>query len=486
MARRGALVLTQPVRAGVVAAYLGELCLPLVAVVAVLLGAALVDGQLAFAWHCGAALAVGLPVAIRLLRHPALEDVRTNEALVVIALAFLVQALVVAWLFSAFGLSPLDALFEAVSAVTTTGLTTLERLAERPGSFLFARAWVQWYGGLLIVVLALALLLPPGVAAKRFAESEMGGEGIVGGTRVRARQMLVVYVLLTLAGIAVVTLSGLSPGEAVMHVFTAISTAGFSTRDASIAGFGWPVQAALMALAILGAVSFSVYPRLRMKGPRAVLRDAELWTLLVACVAASLLLAGTMAIAGGHGWREVAARAPLVALSAQTTTGFESLPVAGLDPASKAVLIGAMLIGGDVGSTAGGIKVLRFLLLLRLLQIALLRTAVPRHAVTPLRVAGRAFQPVEVQAMLAVVVLFAATIGVSWFVFLLHGAPPLDALFEVVSATCTTGLSAGLSAPDLAPALKLVLAADMWLGRLEIVAVLTLMYPPTWLTRKGA
>lgn len=486
MARRGALILTRPVRAGVITVYLGELCLPLVAVAAVLLAAALIDGQLAFAWHCGAVLALGLLVAIPLLRHSAPDDVRTNEALVVIALAFLVQALVVAWLFSAFGLAPVDALFEAVSAVTTTGLTTLQGMEEQPGSFLFARAWVQWYGGLLIVVLALALLLPPGVAAKRFAESEMGGEGIVGSTRVRARQMLVVYVLLTLAGIAAVTLAGLSPGEAVVHVFTAVSTAGFSTQDASIAGFGWPAQAALMAFAFLGAVSFSVYPRVRMKGARAVLRDAELVTLVVACVAASLLLAGTMAVAGGYGWRELAARAPLVALSAQTTTGFESLPVAGLDPASKLVLIGAMLIGGDVGSTAGGIKILRFLLLLRLLQIALLRTAVPRRAVTPLRVAGRALQPVEVQAMLAVVVLFAVTIVLSWLVFLVYGAPPLDALFEVVSATCTTGLSAGLSAPGLAPALKLVLAADMWLGRLEIVAVLTLMYPPTWLTRKGA
>jgi len=175
---------------------------------------------------------------------------------------------------------------------------------------------------------------------------------------------------------------------------------------------------------------------------------------------------------------------PLIAVSAQTTVGFAPVDPGSLDAGSKLTLIVAMLIGGDAGSTAGGIKILRFLIVVRLLHVLLLRSALPPHAVMPFRVADRTLEPPEVQIAVSIVLLFAITLLVSWLPFLLLGYAPLDSLFDVASALGTVGLSTGVTGPALHPLLKAVLCVDMLMGRLEIVAVLVLFYPRTWFGRR--
>ncbi len=157
--------------------------------------------------------------------------------------------------------------------------------------------------------------------------------------------------------------------------------------------------------------------------------------------------------------------------------------MAAFDPASKLVLIGSMIVGGDLGSTAGGIKILRLLVILHLAHQIVVNTCLPRHAVVPPRVAGRHMDHEELTTALTTVLWYAIIVVVSWLPFLVLGVAPLDALFEVTSAVATAGLSAGVAGPALHPLLKLVLVADMLLGRVEIIAVLVLLYPGTWLGR---
>jgi len=145
-----------------------------------------------------------------------------------------------------------------------------------------------------------------------------------------------------------------------------------------------------------------------------------------------------------------------------------------------------MAVGGDSGSTAGGIKIIRFLVVLAVLRFALRRVSLPRNAVATLTVGRRRLEHAETQAALTLVLLFGVVVLASWLAFLAFGHNALDALFEVVSAAATTGLSAGIAAPSLHPLLKLVLLVDMFMGRLEIVAVLILFYPRTWLGRRVA
>ncbi|WP_312914778.1 TrkH family potassium uptake protein [Candidatus Competibacter phosphatis] len=411
-----------------------------------------------------------------LARIAAPQKIQINEALVVTALAFLIAAASMVWPLMADGLAPLDALFEATSGVTTTGLSVLPTVEGHSSTFLFARAWLQWYGGLAITVLALAFILAPSVATRRLAGIETDAAELVTGTRWRARQVLAVYVALTLAGVALLWLAGAAPFDALIHILAAVSTGGFSGYDRLSSLGPWPTLAVLALIMLFGATSFSLQYRAWSMGSRLLYADLEVRALWLGCLITFAALVACFAFAGPVRLADAA----FLAISAQTTTGFANTPVSELPAAAQLVLIVSMGIGGDMGSTAGGIKILRWLVLIRLLRLLFARTAVPRHAVIEPYVAGRRLNDVELEAAIGIVTAYALAALLSWLPFLLYGVDPLAALFEVVSALSTCGLSAGVASPELHPLLKIVLCADMLMGRVEVMAFLILVYPRTW------
>jgi trk system potassium uptake protein TrkH len=143
-----------------------------------------------------------------------------------------------------------------------------------------------------------------------------------------------------------------------------------------------------------------------------------------------------------------------------------------------------MTAGGSVGSTAGGIKLLRLLVILRVIQLLIRRAGLPPHAVAKPMLNGRTLETGETLQILAVPALFLLVVAVSLVPFMVYGYPALDALFEVVSATGTVGLSTGITSTDLPGTLKAVLAFDMLAGRLEFIALLVLLSPHTWFGRR--
>lgn len=460
--------------------------MPLAALAAVPLLAALIYGETGFALRC-ALVAGGFGLAgWALARLEASVDVRASEAMTATALVFLVAALGMAWPLSSDQVPLLDAWFESVSAITTTGLSTLGDVQDHSPAFLFTRAWMQWYGGLAIVVLALALVLEPGIAARRLVAGEVDVTDVMGGTRLRARQALVVYLLLTALAVALLLLAGAAPFDAVIHALAAVSTGGFSSHNDSLAGLGGAgAEVAATVACFTGALSLMLYVRLWQGHWRAVLQDDDLRAILWLILAGAVLLGLGMVFVGGRSWGEALHHAPLMAASAQTTTGFSTLDVAGLDAGSKLVLAAAMFVGGDAGSTAGGIKIGRLLVLVAVIRLVILRTRMPLHAVAEPQLYGRRIESPEVYAALSVVFLYVLVIAVSWLLFVAARQPALEALFEVTSATGTVGLSAGLSAPELAGPLKLLLTADMLMGRLEIVALIVLVNPRTWFGKRA-
>jgi trk system potassium uptake protein TrkH len=156
-----------------------------------------------------------------------------------------------------------------------------------------------------------------------------------------------------------------------------------------------------------------------------------------------------------------------------------------LSPAVQLALILAMAIGGQAGSSAGGIKLFRVSILVQLAKLQVLRPAAGRHAVLWPTVGGHRVDALDVRNAAGIATLFAGTVAVAWLAFLWHGHPPMAALFDVASATFTVGMSAGVVGPELAPALKLVVCALMLLGRLEIVAVVVLLSPRSWWRREA-
>jgi len=485
MAERSLAVLGYRVRGRVVLKYVALLSLSLTVMAAVPALVAVAAGDFRFALRAGLVSLSFLAFGLAFGRIAAPGRIQPNEALSITALVFLLGGATMSWPMMEPGLDFIDALFESVSGVTTTGLSTAGAIERRSVSFVFCRSWLQWYGGLAIVVLALALVIGPGGAARRLA-GDTDYENLASGTRIRARQLLAVYGGLTLCAVAVIWLAGASPFDAVIHGLSAISTGGFSSHGDSIAGFGVWTQGGILVFAFLGAVSFSLQYRAVRTGWRGLVFDRETQCLALMCVAVAVLLTATTVLAGEREIARAGARALTLAVSAQTTTGFSGVPVDRLDAGSKAVLIASMIVGGDGGATAGGIKIFRFLIVLRLLQMLFARTAVPSHAVLEPRVAGRPVTAEEIQIAVGFVLLYLTVAAVSWLAFLVAGHDALASLFEVVSALGTVGLSAGIATPGLDPALKLVLCLDMLMGRLEIVALLVLAYPSTWFGRRPA
>jgi trk system potassium uptake protein TrkH len=472
------------VRFNVVFKYFGQLCLLLAALSLVPLAMSVIFGDTLISLRYGIVIG-GLAVfgaVLARLRAP--SRVQANEGMVLVALMFLFTPLVMSYPMMGSGLDLPDAFFEAVSGVTTTGLSTKATLVGASPTFLFARAWMQWYGGLGIVVLSLALVMQPGLVAKGLAATEDERDDLVGGTRAHARRVLAVYGVLTALGIIGSLSVGVGLFEAVLHTFAAVSTGGFAPRDGSLETFGWPAQVWITLLCLAGAIPLTFYHRMLRERRRNAVDFLQIQSVVIACLVVSLVVGAAMRLSTGMAWPQVLHHAPLLAFSAQTTAGFSSMPCGQLDAGSKLVLIFSMLVGGGAGSTAGGFKLLRLLIAASALRLILLRTCLPKHAVIEPRLAGRRLQGEELHAALLLIVLFVAVVALSWLPFVAMGYSPLDSLFEVVSATGTAGLSVGLTSATLPTLLKGILCVDMLMGRLEIIAWLVMLYPGTWLGRR--
>jgi trk system potassium uptake protein TrkH len=469
------------VRPSVVARYFGSLCLLLALSGLVPLAFALLVQDWPYAIR-HALVCVGLGALGGLLGNPRQQvEVQRNEALVIVVLTFLVAAVAFAFPMMARGLPFTSALFESVSGITTTGLTTIADVQAQAPSVLFTAAWLQWIGGLGIMVLGFALLFGQGVNAMRLTGVLTEQSGMLGGTRAHGRIVLVVYLSLTLVGILLLRLTGIDWFGSVTLGLAAISTGGYSPYNASIGGLGGMSQSVVMTVSVAGAFSMLLYYHLWRRDWRRALKDPELWALWLFAVLVASGVALTLWQSGRMGAGSALQAGVMTALSAQSTTGFSTLPISSLDATSKLLLIFSMLTGGGVGSTAGGIKLLRVLILLSLIRRLVVRSRLLEHAVTPTHFFGRTWSDEALLGALLVVLLHLLVVGLSWLAFLPYGYNPLDALFEVVSATGTVGLSTGITAASLPLPLQMVLMADMLLGRLEVLAVLVFLAPRTWI-----
>jgi trk system potassium uptake protein len=476
--------LSYAVRIPVLAKYLGLLAFMLALLTLVPLAAAVLfqDYQIALRYLGVIAVLMICWGVSRSIAEP--RQIQTNEALTIVALAFVLSPLLMTFPFMGSGLSFYNALFETISAVTTTGLSVTTDLANRPQTFLFARSWIQWYGGLGIVVLSVAIMMGHHVTSRSLSEP-LGGETLATTTRTHARQMLIIYGSLTVSGIIVVWLISGNGLLALHHVLAAVSTGGFSSFDNSLADIdSWYSRFAIIGLSLCGALPLPLYAVIFSKKWRTGIRDTELLALVIAVLLISLLLFFSLYINSAMELQDALGHAFFLGMSAQTTAGFTTLDLNSIDDSAKLSMIISMLIGGGVGSTAGGIKLLRFLILLRLIQVILQRTTMPSQAVQYPKLGGKLLEDTEVQRVLILILLFIGIIVISWLFFLMYGYAPMNALFEVVSASATVGLSTGVTAADMPVLLKLILCLDMLFGRLEIIALLVVLYPPNWIGKR--
>jgi trk system potassium uptake protein len=408
-----------------------------------------------------------------------------------------------------------DAVFEAVSGFTTTGATVLVGLDTLPHSLLWYRQQTQWFGGMGIIVLAVAILPVLGVGGMQLYRAETPGPmkdtKLTPRITETAKALWITYFGLTVICAVSYRLAGMNWFDAICHAFSSISTAGFSTHDASFGHFDSPRLEWLASLFMfLGATSFALHfyamrrllpdikvhmhggvPRVAWPHRRKIsvlgairgyTSDPEFRAFMVIQATLIAIIAGYLAIKGHHTPGESLTKAVFQSVSVGTTSGFTSTDFAAWPGALPVLLILASFIGGCAGSTAGGMKVLRWLLIFKQGWREMVRLLHP-NAVIPVRLGDRGVPTRVAEAVWGFfsvyVVVFCVMMAAMMFIGLDHVTA-----FSSVAATLNN-LGPGLgevsstfgTVPDAA---KWVGILGMILGRLEIFTLLVLLTPEFW------
>lgn len=431
------------------------------------------------AWALAGALSV--PCAVFALmglagrRRDLPRDLRGIEGIALLVLLFLLAILSGILPLMALGLTPLDAAFESVSAVTSTGLTVAQGTTDWPIAGHVLRGWLQWCGGFAIAVAGVAILAGPHPAAHVIGDAGLNERDLLSSTREHARAVLIVYAAVTLVGIAILVALLPTWWEGVTVALAAVSTGGFTPRPDSLASYTTVAQVATLALCLSTAISLLFYVRLR----RGSLRKA-LQTNAPPVVAATAVGAIAVAVVASLARGAEPYHATLNFVSGITTAGFSVAPLSE-EPAILLLLIVGMIVGGGIGSTAGGIKLDRVLALHAAVRVSLNRMRAPARAVLSPSNRGRRLDEVALSGVGAIVACYAASLVAGWLALLSLDLPALPALLEIVSALSTVGLSTGLTGADLPVAAKLTLMVAMLLGRLEFLGLIAVLAPRTWI-----
>jgi trk system potassium uptake protein TrkH len=380
-----------------------------------------------------------------------------------------------------------DAFFESVSGFTTTGASALTDVETLPRSLLWWRSIIQWMGGMGIIVLFIAILPRLGVGAGHLFRSEVPGP-ITQRLRPKLRHtsliLWYVYLGITAAEAVLLVAFGMEPFHAMCHSFTTMATGGFSTLNQSVAGFGSVgIEIIIAVFMFLAGVNFNLYFRVVQGRPLDLWRDPEFRTYLGITLLAIVLMT-TAILPHKASFGEALRHGSFQVVSIQTTTGYATDDFNLYPPFGRLLLVGLMFIGGSAGSTAGGVKIARFMVLGRGLVNQLIRTFHPR-AVLTVKIGN---VPVEKETVLVVAAFFGGFTGLFFVGSLLLAMMGLD----IVSASTAVIASLGNIGPGLArvgptanyafvpPGGKIILSALMILGRLEILTVLALLVPSFW------
>ncbi|EGV51888.1 MULTISPECIES: TrkH family potassium uptake protein [sulfur-oxidizing symbionts] len=382
-----------------------------------------------------------------------------------------------------------DALFESTSAVTTTGATVITGLDDLPKSILFYRQQLQWLGGMGLIVLGVAVLPMLGIGGMQLYRAEAPGpmkeEKLTPRLADTARALWTIYLGLTISCAIAYWLAGMTPFDAIAHSFSTVSTGGFSTHDASLGFYASPaIEAVAIFFMVLAAINFGVhYFAWHNRNLRQYLTDIESRSFLLFVLLMVLLVGLTLRLEGNYEQLPSSLRdATFEVVSVVTSTGFGTVDFAHWPDFLPVLLIFISFVGGCGGSTAGGIKVMRVLLLVKQGQHEIRRLIHP-NAILPVRIGQRVVEPRLMQSVWGFFAFYVATFGGLMLVMIHAGLDQVSAYSAVATSMNNLGPGLGEVAynfQSVSPMGKLVAVIAMLLGRLEIFTILVLLSPGFW------
>jgi trk system potassium uptake protein TrkH len=457
------------------------------------------------------AIAVTLLVAglLLLAGRAASDKLYQREALGLVGLSWISASVVAALPYWFSGELTLPfALFEATSGITTTGASILDDIEPLPQSLLFWRGFTQWLGGMGIILLFIAILPYLGAGGKQLFRGESSGldpRSLKPRIRETAAVLWTIYLMLTLANTVLLMLGGMDFFYALCHTFSAVSTGGFSPHNESIAWYNsLYFEIVLIFFMVIAGTNFSLFFDLRNGDFKALLRDPE-WRTYIALLGGGTLLVAlnlsgwigaSIEIVEGPGYTPLekdalqygegnALRvAAFQVVSIMTGTGFATDDFNEWPALSRMILFFLMFVGGCAGSTSGGLKVVRVLLMLKIAYWRLEKTFRPK-TIRAVRLGGAIIDDETQRTMASFMVIYGVWIFIGCLLLSMLGVPFETTVTAVVTTINIVGPGLALVGPDASFSVipdigKLYLCLLMILGRLELFAVTVLFVPAFW------
>jgi len=387
-------------------------------------------------------------------------------------------------------MSPLSAFFESMSGWTGTGLTMVASEELLPYTLQFWRSLIQWVGGVGVIVLTLSILARPGTGSFVLYKGEAREQKTHPSIISTVRTIWWIFLLFTAIGIialmiiGALTTNGMDPWQSLNHAMTGLATGGFSVTSDSMVSFGAISQIAILILMVVGAIAFAAHYDLLKGRIKKFFSDAQLRAIIALIILGVIALTFVNLGQYGHDFFSSLKYSGFQFTSAITCTGFASVTVSDLatnwGDSAKLILAFAMIIGGAAGSTAGGIKLFRAILLYKGVGWRIKRAISTPRRVFVHKLGDKSLSKDEAMDLINE----AAIISFMWVILLTIGIVVVlqatgeslsNTVFEVCSAQGNVGLSTGITNISMEPIPKTMLIFNMWIGRLEIIPIIVLV-----------
>jgi len=420
------------------------------------------------------------------------DEMRIRDGFLIVVLFWLVLALsgAVPFILSEYPqMSIVDAVFESMSGLTTTGATVLTGLDHLPRSILYYRQQLQWLGGMGIIVLAVAIAPVLGVGGMQLFRAETPGpmknNKLTPRITETAKALWLIYFGLTVLAAALYFAAGMSLFDAIGHSFSTLATGGFSTHDASIAYFKSPlIEGIVLLFMVIAGINFSLhYLAIHRRSLRQYFFDSEVKAYLLILSVLSLITISLLIYEGTFSETSSAIRYGLFqVISTVTSTGFTTHSLNYWPGVLPVLLIIGSFVGGCAGSTAGGMKVIRVELLLRQGRREIDRLLHP-NAVLPIKLNKRPVPDSVINAVWGFFALYVASFVSLGLLMMMSGSDIVTAFSATAATLNNLGPGLGEVADNyrsISESGKWILSFAMLLGRLELFSLLVVLTPAFW------